>query len=227
VDRSQHRHVAQAIEKYLPASGHIDVLEVGSGISGDQELTHRQLLADRDHSYVGADVREARNVDVVMRRPYTIPARSSSKDLVICGSVFEHVPYYWATMLEIARVLRPGGFWIITVPSRGHEHAGVDCWRMYPDGIRSIAGAARLKVLEVHTHFPPPVSNGPRHDYARIDTARHYWGHTVGVLQKPERYPVEMSVIRPVVRWWANRCAGAGPRGRSGRVLRVSADCSL
>jgi len=226
MDNSQHRHVQKAIAKYLP-TGHLDVLELGSGVSPGQDLTHRQLLEARNHTYVGVDVRAGRNVDVVMDQPYTIPARSQSKDLVICGSVFEHVPFFWASMLEIARVLRPGGFWILIVPSRGHEHAGTDCWRMYPDGIRAIAAASRMTLLETHTHFPPMLPSGVRHDYARIDTDRHYWGHTVGVLQKPARYPVEMAVIRPVVRWWANRSASRGGFGATRKIARKPARCPL
>ncbi|WP_375504809.1 methyltransferase domain-containing protein [uncultured Jatrophihabitans sp.] len=201
------------MEIYLPRSRHLDVLELGSGTSPEQTQTHRSLLADVDHSYLGVDVREANNVDLVMRQPYTIPARSRSKDVVICGSVLEHVPFFWASALEVARVLRPGGLWFVTVPSRGHKHTPVDCWRYYPDGMRAIAAASRLTLLESHTHFPPMTDNLRRHRYSGIDVRDDYWGDTVAVYQKPERYPIEMNVIRPVVRWWANRASREGPLG--------------
>jgi hypothetical protein len=46
----------------------------------------------------------------------------------------------------------------------------------------------------------------------------------VGVFQKPDRYPIEMSVIRPVVRWWANRCSKQGPLGNT---PRPKTDCTV
>jgi SAM-dependent methyltransferase len=212
VHASQFQHMKQAFQTYLPQQRHLDILELGSGTSPGQTQTHRTLLEDVEHTYLGVDVREADNVDIVMTQPYTIPAKSRSMDVVISGSVFEHVPFFWASMLEIARVMRPGALWFVTVPSRGHKHSPIDCWRFYPDGMRSMAAAARLKLLESHTHYPPLTENR-RHDYPRIDAEMHYWGDTVGVFQKPARYPVEMSVIRPVVRWWANRVSEAGPLG--------------
>jgi SAM-dependent methyltransferase len=204
--------MSQAMATYLPRGTRLDILELGSGTSPGQTRTHRRLLEGVDHSYIGVDVREADNVNIVMPQPYTIPARSRSKDVVICGSVFEHVPFFWASSLEVARILRPGGLWFVTVPSRGHKHTQVDCWRYYPDGIRAIAAASRLTLLESHTHYPPMTPEA-RHDYARIDIENDYWGDTVAVFQKPEHYPLEMSVIRPVVRWWANRASAAGPLG--------------
>lgn len=209
---SQHAHMKRAMQQYLPRGKHLDVLELGSGTSPGQTQTHRDLFDGIDHGYVGTDVREGNNVDVVMRRPYSIPAKSSSKDVVVAGSVFEHVPFFWASILEVARILRPGGLCFVTVPSRGHKHSPIDCWRMYPDGIRAMAAASHLTLLDTHTHYPP-MTEDRRHDYPRIDAKGHYWGDTVGVFQKPERYPVQMHLVRPVVRGWANRAARRGPLG--------------
>jgi SAM-dependent methyltransferase len=215
---SQYKHMKRAFDLYLPRDSHIDVLELGSGTSPGQTQTHRQLLEGLDHTYVGVDVREGNNIDVVMRKPYSVPAASKSKDVVIAGSVLEHVPFFWASMLEVARVLRAGGLWFVTVPSRGHKHSPIDCWRFYPDGMRAVAAAARLALLESHTHYPPMTENN-RHDYPRIDAKNHYWGDTVAVFKKPEKYPVEMNVVRPVVRWWANRAARTGPLGTTPRPI--------
>jgi SAM-dependent methyltransferase len=208
----------RALQKYLPKQRFLNVLELGSGTSPGQTRTHRALFADVEHSYFGVDVREGNNIDAVMTKPYTIPARSRSQDVVISGAVLEHVPFFWASMLEVARVLRPGGLCFIAVPSRGHKHSPIDCWRFYPDGMRSMAAASRLTLLESHTHYPP-LTEGNRHDYPRIDTKMHYWGDTVGIFRRPDRYPLEMSVVRPVVRWWANRASAKGPLGDTPRPV--------
>lgn len=211
---SQYNHMAQSMAKYLPKDRHLDVLELGSGASPNQTVTHRSLFDGVDHNYVGVDVRPAPNVDRLMQRPYSIPARSGSVDVVVAGSVFEHVPFFWASILELARVLRPNGLLFATVPSRGHKHSPVDCWRMYPDGMRAIAAASRLTLLDVHTHFPPRTSEDNRHDYPRIDVETDYWGDTVAVFRKPLRYAPSMRLVRPLVRWWANRSAQYGPQGK-------------
>jgi SAM-dependent methyltransferase len=220
---SQYEHMKRALAQHLPTDRRLDILELGSGTSPGQTRTHRTLLEGAAHSYFGVDVREGNNIDQVMERPYTIPVRSRSKDVVISGAVLEHVPYFWASMLEVARVLRPGGLCFIVVPSRGHKHSPIDCWRFYPDGMRAIAAASRLTLLESHTHYPPPTAEN-RHDYPRIDIQMHYWGDTVGVFRKPERYPIEMQLIRPVVRWWANRASAEGPLGTT---PPPRADCAL
>lgn len=208
---SQYNHMAEAMAKYLPKGRHLDVVELGSATSPNQVITHRTLFEGVDHSYFGVDVRDGNNVDAVMPKPYTIPVKSGSADVVVSGSVFEHIPMPWASMLEVARILRPGGLFFFTAPSRGHKHTGVDCWRYYPDAVRALAAAARLTLRHVHTHYPPK-SDG-RLDYARIDTAEDYWGDTVAVLQKPVRYAPTMRLVRPVVRWWANRASRQGPLG--------------
>ena len=46
-------------------------------------------------------------------------------------------------------------------------------------------------------------------DFATIDSENYYWGDTVGVFQRPERYPsVRAAVLRAPVRMWANRIGG-------------------
>jgi SAM-dependent methyltransferase len=193
------------------------VLDFGSGTSPRQTLTHRSLLAEYDCEYVGVDIRAGDNVDVVMKQPYRIPLRSASVDIVLSGQVFEHVPFFWASILEIARVMRPHAYCFLTVPSRGHVHSTYDCWRIYPDGLRAMAAWSRLTLREGYTDFPPTIRPGPdggvrrKHDFAGIDVEDHYWGDTVGVFQKPARYPtLRAAVLRSAVLLWSNRIRGLG-----------------
>jgi SAM-dependent methyltransferase len=141
-----------------------------------------------------------------MPKPYRVPLRSGSVDVVISGQVFEHIPFFWASALEIARVLKPGGVFLMSVPSRGRPHTAVDCWRYYPDGVRAMAAFAHLEVLRATTDFPP-VRGARDQRYARAP--EHYWGDTIGVLRKPLGYPsVRMTLVRTPLLWWANRAAG-------------------
>ena len=195
----------RCVDTYLSQGRRYRVVDFGSRISDGQRNSHRDLLAEYDVDYVGVDIDEGRNVDVVMKRPYKIPLGANSVDVVISGQVVEHIPFFWASFLELARILRPGGLIFLTVPSRGHTHDVYDCWRIYPDGLRAVAAMSRLELLEGRTDFPP-TTDGRRFDYAGIDQTRAYWGDTVGVFRKPRRYPdLEIWLFRTVAVWWANR----------------------
>jgi SAM-dependent methyltransferase len=211
VHPSAYAQMGLSIERYMDKDRRYRVLDFGSGTSPRQTLTHRSLLDGYDCDYTGVDVRKGNNIDIVMEKPYRIPLRSNSVDVVLSGQVFEHVPFFWASLLEIARVMKPRAYFFLTVPSRGHVHSKYDCWRIYPDGLRAMAAWSRLRLREGFTDFPPRTGQGtpsPRrlHDFAQIDSENYYWGDTVGVFQKPARYPsLRAAVLRAAVLLWANR----------------------
>ena len=102
--------------------------------------------------------------------------------------------------------MKPGGIFIVTVPSRGHFHTQVDCWRYYADAIRALAGWSGLKVLRASTDFPVK-REGPGRVYELVTDVHveGYWGDTVGVLGKPARYSRRLRLVRGPILWWANR----------------------
>jgi SAM-dependent methyltransferase len=208
VHLSARAHMKFCVDTYLRPGKHYRVVDIGSRISDGQEATHRDLLADYDCAITGVDVRAGRNVDVLMTKPYRLPLKSNSADLILSGQAFEHIPFFWASFLEMARVLAPGGLIFLTAPSRGHMHDLQDCWRYHPDGMRALAAFSRLKLKEAHTDFPPTVAGSRRLDYANLDTVNYYWGDTVGVFQKPKKYSKRVAVAREVIVWWANRVGG-------------------
>ncbi|MFC9246972.1 methyltransferase domain-containing protein [Streptomyces sp. NPDC057136] len=217
--QSAYEQMELCIEEYLPKTRRHRVVDLGSRISGRQTRTHRGLLAGHDIDYFGVDVLDGPNVDAMMTRPYRIPAKSRSADVVLSGQAFEHIPFFWASMLEIARVLKPGGYAFITAPSRGHAHDAQDCWRYYPDGFRAMAAHSRLELCEAYTDFPP--RKGIWHDYRGIEKGA-YWGDSVGVFRRPQRYPrLTMFAVRELTVWWANRVGGVDavplPRPLDGR----------
>lgn len=205
--RSAYEQMELCVNEYMPATGRCRVVDLGSRISDGQRLTHRAILEGRDIDYVGVDVRDGANVDAVMTEPYRVPVKSASADFVLSGQAFEHIPFFWASMLEIARILKPQGIAFVTAPSRGHVHDAQDCWRYYPDGFRALAAYTRLDLREAYTDFPP--MKGIRHAYSSIDAKNAYWGDSVGVFQKPRDYPrLTMAFVRRTTLWWANKVGG-------------------
>ena len=85
----------------------------------------------------------------VMPGEYDIPSPDDAFDAVVSGQVIEHVREPWRWITELARVARPGGVLITVNPvSWPYHEAPVDCWRIYPEGMRALCAAAGLVVEE-------------------------------------------------------------------------------
>lgn len=142
----RHRHLAGREHQALR------IVDLGSQ---DVNGSYRPIFEQPAWRYVGVDMAPGRNVDVVLANPYRwseLP--SASADVLVSGQAFEHISQPWAAILEVARVLTPGGLCCIVAPSSGPEHRyPVDCWRIYPDGFAALAALARLEVLEVTTQW--------------------------------------------------------------------------
>ncbi len=165
-------------DRYLaPMAGRrLSIFDLGSQ---DVNGSYRDILAREKWNYTGVDMASGKNVDVVLSDPYSWRSiASSSVDVVVSGQAFEHIRYFWITMAEIARVLRPGGFVCIIAPSSGPEHRyPVDCWRFYPDGMRAMADFAGLEVIEAVTFW----------DDKGYSDGSDWWHDSVLVARKPDR----------------------------------------
>lgn len=143
------------------------------------------------------------NVDVVLEDAYHWKELAdASVDVLVSGQTLEHIEFPWMTMTEIARILRPGGVACLIAPASGPEHRyPVDCWRIYPDGMRALAKHAGLTEIEVFT-----------------DWNQGRWKDTFAVLQKQHSGDAERNCVLPVLenRRVADRASGPPPRKRRG-----------
>lgn len=79
---------------------------------------------------------------------YSFPISDNSYDVVISGQVIEHVQRPWTWLREVARIARIGGLVITINPvSWVYHEAPVDCWRIYPEGMKALYEDASLTVL--------------------------------------------------------------------------------
>ena len=127
----------------------LKVVDVGAcSIAG--QPTYRDLMAEK-WNYIGVDVVEGPNVDMVMS-PYKLPFPDRSINVVISGQTLEHVERPWMLVTEMARVLDPGGHIFLVCPAYQHLHKfPKDCWRIYPDGMRVLLEDAGFNVRETYT----------------------------------------------------------------------------
>jgi len=113
------------------------VLDVGSQ---DVNGSLRSAFEEREMKYVGMDMCEGRNVDVIVKPFEAFPFEAGSFDLVISTSCFEHDPMPWMTIREMARVIKLGGFIYANAPSNGCYHAyPCDNFRYYSDSAQAFA----------------------------------------------------------------------------------------
>jgi SAM-dependent methyltransferase len=164
-----------AVDRHLATKrgASLAVLDVGSM---DVNGSYRPIFADPAWTYTGLDTQAGPGVDVVAHSPYRWPIPSGSVDVVISGQAFEHIRFPWVTVLEVVRVLRPGGLVVVIAPSAGPEHRyPEDCWRFYPDGMAALAAWADLHVVEAVTYWAPA---GYMENSAQ-------WADSVLVAEKP------------------------------------------
>jgi predicted SAM-dependent methyltransferase len=91
------------------------VLDVGAG-----SVARYQSYFTYDE-YIKMDVSSAENVDVVGSAD-SIPFENSSFDSVVCTQVFEHLSEPFTAAKEIGRVLKSGGYFLMTVPQTNELH---------------------------------------------------------------------------------------------------------
>jgi SAM-dependent methyltransferase len=122
------------------------VLDVGCG-----RMPFRDDIVAAGARYEGLDI-EARapGVDHIGDVQDLHAIADDSFETVTCFEVLEHVPNPARAVSELARILKPGGSLLVTVPhlSRLHEQPH-DYYRYTGYGLRALAEQAGLRVVEV------------------------------------------------------------------------------
>lgn len=133
---SSMRLMAECLNRLAPKldGGHpISVLDVGSY---DVNGTYRPLVEGHGWRYVGLDIREGPNVEIVSADAYHYPIETGRFEAVIAGNMAHGIAEPWCWIHELVRVLKNGGLVSIVVPwnlgVNAHPH---DYWRFMPDGL--------------------------------------------------------------------------------------------
>jgi SAM-dependent methyltransferase len=148
------------LDRYVPGRAILDalrheiqcfhgtVLDIGCG-----DMPYRSLLeaADGVRMYVGMDL-----MDGGYGRPQVewdgtrIPFRSESIDCALATEVFEHMPHPEVVLVEVWRVLKPGGFLFLTVPFLWPVHdVPFDEYRYTPFALKRLLHEAGFDEVEL------------------------------------------------------------------------------
>lgn len=118
------------------------VLEVGSY---DENGSVRPLFEQRGcGKYIGVDMRVGPGVDHVMQAAH-LGFKDDTFDLVVSTEMLEHDPRPWLSVIEMARVLRPGGMLLLS--ARGYDGVTCTAEHNYPSDYWRFSLAAVREVL--------------------------------------------------------------------------------
>ena len=136
------------------------LLDIGCGDGHFAEVTIK-------HAAVGIDIAHPSLVEAKRRGVYealdvasawNIPYRSGSFGAVLANCAVEHMPQLDGVFSEVARVLRPGGKFVFSVPTDQHNQ---NLWTAHMlDRIGAKSWAKRYRAwftrIQVHFHMYPP-----------------------------------------------------------------------
>jgi len=106
--------------------------------------------------YVGIDIEDGDSVDVVMNaNDIGKKFEENEFDCVLALDLLEHDKYFWKTLAGVKKVLKPGGIFVVVVPTfffPVHRYPK-DYWRIGEDGMREVVfdGYELLKLDKVFT----------------------------------------------------------------------------
>lgn len=113
---------------------------------------YASFFADRVAKQYGVDVEQNRSgtVDFVVPAGERIPLGDASADTLLSTQVLEHVPEPGRYLAEAARVLRPGGYLILTCPGSYMLHEEPhDYFRYTEYGLRFLAARHGFDVVRL------------------------------------------------------------------------------
>ena len=152
----------QLCQKFVNAYAPFTQMKIADVGSQDVNGTYRSLFPDSQ--YTGFDICSGPGVDVVIESNdewNLTDEQKNSYDVVISGQVLEHVQRPWIWIRNVAQLCKPGGIiWICAPNSWDFHEFPIDCWRVWPDGMRALFEDAGLCILDCFFEGPDTVGIG-------------------------------------------------------------------
>ncbi len=138
---------------------HGTILDIGAGWDGVLGGYCDQFLEINGNKHIRLDLESYPRTDIIANAQNMDQLDSESFDSVLCLEVLEHCTNPFALSSELLRVLREGGYAIISAPMNYpiHDTPG-DHWRFTPDGLKLLFCEKTMLVSEyVEGHNEHPV----------------------------------------------------------------------
>ena len=126
----------------------LKILDVGCGLKPYRSYFGKMMYIGIDKSWT-VEWMKALDVQAIAEN---IPFKSNSFNIVLCTQVLEHLAFPEQALKEIHRVLKLGGWLILSTHGIwGEGHEIVDLWRWTSAGLRKMLGLKGFKVEEVYS----------------------------------------------------------------------------
>jgi ubiquinone/menaquinone biosynthesis C-methylase UbiE len=106
--------------KFLRPQKNDMILDLGSGIGYFSELLYAYASRVKGMDLEPENVRTAKelypDIDFLAADAVSLPFKDASFNKILCTEVLEHIQNDTSAIQELSRVLKPGGFALITVP---------------------------------------------------------------------------------------------------------------
>jgi len=148
---------AKFVTDYLVNEETLSIADIGSL---DVNGSYRPFFEKTGWTYTGIDLALGRNVDIVVPElnwnlcsPVDTGSKPLQFDVVISGQCLEHVRKPWLWIKDVAAILKPNGLLFLTAPNTwGFHEYPIDCWRIWPDGMRALADEVGLKEIKCYIY---------------------------------------------------------------------------
>lgn len=131
-------------KKYFEYKNIQKVLEIGPD---NVPSTFCKLIEDRNFKWDTLDIYKQKGITYIATGEYDYPI-NILYDIVLSSQVIEHVRKPWIWVKELARICSMGGYVITISPISWPFHESpFDCWRIYPEGMRSLYEEAGLQTI--------------------------------------------------------------------------------
>jgi SAM-dependent methyltransferase len=120
-------------------------------------MPYQPLFQNKVSRYVGVDIEGNEAADFHFNKDGKCPLNEEFADIVLSTQVLEHIPKPDLYLLECHRILKPGGFLILSTHGCWPYHADPhDFWRWTWEGLHKDVEAAGLKIV----HFDGVIGLG-------------------------------------------------------------------
>lgn len=126
-----------------------------------------------------------------------MPYENNSLDYIVADQVFEHVRNPWIGIEEIRRILKPGGWVILSSCLIMHVHMyPYDYWRFTPEGLKVLCekfskieqcnamGSYNIVKMCEEGHRGDPVLSNTKLEKLAMENDKKYWTHVWIIAQK-------------------------------------------
>jgi GT2 family glycosyltransferase/ubiquinone/menaquinone biosynthesis C-methylase UbiE len=204
-----------------------------------------------EKKYIGCDMRPGPGVDLILNL-HQIDLPDSTAGTVLIMDTLEHVEFFWKAMDEVYRILKVGGFVVISSVMNFPIHDyPFDYWRFTPEAFRSLLQRFQYRFVEWvgHPQFPHTVVGvGCKGSFDNVSRRRFeqevgYWKERwstpafLASLSQPESmdrpqidqyYANSRPEVRAIVPPGCTKILDVGcGEGNLGKYLKKERDCEV